>query len=513
MKRQIVNIINFVRAVEPRSDVDLLLPVVKQLALAEAHGLASTFLVQYDALLEERLMAPLKAAENIEIGLWFEVVRPLAEAAGLIWRGRAGYDWDWHAHVGFSVGYTPAEREQLIDVMMARFRDEFGYYPKSVGSWIIDAHSLQYMHEKYGVVASCNCKDQWGTDGYTLWGGPYGQAYYPSKENAYTPAQNAANQIDLPIFKMLGSDPVYQYDCGLRVSDGPSDCQLVVTLEPVYTGEAGGGGVSAWVDWYLDENFNGTCVTFGYTQAGQENSFGWPAMEAGLVYQYAKIADMAKTGKAEVITLAEAGAWFRAQYAVTPPASIAAFSDWKDSGKKSLWYSCKNYRINLYAEGNRWWIRDWHIYDECYRERYMDAICEAPVLAYDNLPVIDGNRWSGSGIRAGIYPIGQDGDAITFTQCEADDCDNRLTVRFDGFTITCAEDGVTFINEETFTLRFVSAAALPLTAVCGDKLCLCHNHQSYGLFAARGTFANVDGLCFLSDDAGGAALRVQRDER
>ena len=46
---------------------------------------------------------------------------------------------------------------------MADFQKIFGYYPKSAGSWFIDAHTLKYMHDKYGITASCNCKDQIGT--------------------------------------------------------------------------------------------------------------------------------------------------------------------------------------------------------------------------------------------------------------------------------------------------------------------------------------------------------------
>ena len=100
------------------------------------------------------------------------------EKAGLKWRGR--FDWDWAANVGFSPGYTPEERRKLVDVYMADFRAIFGYYPRTVGSWFIDEVTLAYMAGHYGIVASCNCKDQVGTDGYTLWGGYWNQAYYPS---------------------------------------------------------------------------------------------------------------------------------------------------------------------------------------------------------------------------------------------------------------------------------------------------------------------------------------------
>lgn len=51
-KRQIVNIVNFIRDVEPRGPVDLVEPVREQIALMKRHRLPGTFLLQYDALLD-----------------------------------------------------------------------------------------------------------------------------------------------------------------------------------------------------------------------------------------------------------------------------------------------------------------------------------------------------------------------------------------------------------------------------------------------------------------------------
>ena len=92
------------------------------------------------------------------MGGWFEITQPQVEDAGLKWRGE--HSWVSHANIAFSTGYTPEEREKLVDVYMAKFKEIFGEYPKSVGSWYIDAHTLNYMYEKYGIIASCNCKDQ-----------------------------------------------------------------------------------------------------------------------------------------------------------------------------------------------------------------------------------------------------------------------------------------------------------------------------------------------------------------
>jgi hypothetical protein len=268
-KPKIVNIVNFIRLLEPRDpkiteDV-LYQTVVKQVEMMKKCNLGGTFLLQYDALMDNRYQKLLKdlPQNSFEIGAWWEIPQPLVEKAGLQWRGR--YPWDWHADIGFSTGYTPAEREKLTDVYMADFKNIFGYYPKSVGSWFIDSHTLNYLYDKYHIVASSNCKDQVGTDGYTLWGGYWNQAYYPSRINSYMPAQTIEKQLPVPIFRMLGSDPVRQYDTGLG-----STRQGVITLEPVYP-EAGGD--ETWVNWFFKEFVEGESMEFAYTQAGQENSF------------------------------------------------------------------------------------------------------------------------------------------------------------------------------------------------------------------------------------------------
>ena len=404
-KRQIVNIVNFIRGIEPRAEMDLLQPICEQIALAEKYNFKTTFLIQYDALCDEKFVEVLKKLNptQFELGVWYEIVEPQVKKAKLSWRGR--FPWDWHAHCGFSVGYTKEEREILIDILFEDFKDVFGYYPKSFGSWAFDAHSLNYANERYGLDAACNCKEQWGTDGYNLWGGYYNQGYYPSKFNSLSPAQSKENQIDTPVFRMLGSDPIYQYDSGLDINRSGDLCvQGVFTLEPVYTTEAG-GGIPEWVDWYLSENFNEKCINFSYTQAGQENSFGWEAMKRGLEYQFEEFAKMVKDGKIEIETMGETGRWFKESFEYTPATSIAALTDRLDKGRNSIWYNCRNYRINVFTEENRFWIRDIYIFREGYKERYLDSVCEKNELYYDTLPYIDGNRFSGNGVRGGLYPV------------------------------------------------------------------------------------------------------------
>ena len=159
--KNIANIINFVRACEPRvSDDSFLFSTTKEeLELCRKFGFKSTVLLQYDALTDPKYIQLIKEnCDLAEVGLWFETVQPLVENCGLEWRGR--FPWDWHSDVGFLVGYLPDERIKLIDEAFEKFKEIFGCYPAVAGSWHIDAFSLNYMYEKYGIIASCNCKEQ-----------------------------------------------------------------------------------------------------------------------------------------------------------------------------------------------------------------------------------------------------------------------------------------------------------------------------------------------------------------
>lgn len=395
---KIVNIVNFIRLLEPRDaaitkDV-LYQTVVKQVQMMKQYKLGGTFLLQYDALMDQRYQRLLKSLprDTYEIGGWWEIPQPLVEKAGLKWRGR--YPWDWHADVGFSTGYTPKERELLVDVYMADFKRIFGFFPKSLGSWFIDAHTLNYLYEKYKIVASCNCKDQYGTDGYTLWGGYWNQAYYPSKINSYMPAQNAQNQLPVPIFRMLGSDPVRQYDEGLGTNR-----QGVITLEPVYKF---GGGDSTWVNWYFKQFVEGNAMEFAYTQAGQENSFTWDAMQKGFAIQLPLIARLRDEKKIRVETLAASGKWFREQYKVTPATTVTVNEDISGGDKKTVWFNSRFYRINLLWENGTLRFRDIHLFDEKFPSVYTTGKATSNECSFFTLPFVDGYIWSSPGKFAGL---------------------------------------------------------------------------------------------------------------
>ncbi len=504
-KRQIINFINFIRGCEPRVEIDLLETVRQHISLLKKYNFKGTFLLQYDALFLPGCVELIKElpSDQFEIGVWFEVVQPLTEKCGIEWRGR--FPWDWYANVGFSMGYNNDQKKAMVDELFEKFKEIFGYYPRIFGSWAFDIVTLRHAHEKYGLDAACNCKEQVGTDGYTMWGGYYGQGYYPSKFNSFTPAQSKENQVDVPIFRMLGSDFIYQYDFGYDVNGtGNAGVMGVVSLEP-YTESVirGGGGVKEWVDWYFDKNFSGNCLSFGYAQTGQENSFQWWFIKEGMTYQCAKIKELVDAGKVEVETLRDTGLWYKQTYSETPASTLVADNDWRESGRKSWWYCCKNYRVNFYAENGKLWLRDLYIFDENYEERYLKGICENVYLEYDNLPVMDGMRFCGNGKRAGLYIKPQaDGTDKGLDIYDIKYSEEGTSVVLDikyssigGVKIVASENGIKITAEEKdfviepvyadFTSKYVTAKKA--------------NDRRVD-FTARGFDYGIDILCGTLDD-------------
>ena len=497
MKRNILNIVNFLRGVEPRTgrgDLNIREPFLEQVRLMKENHLRGTFLLQYDALIDPFYTDILRELppEQFELGVWFEVVEQLAAPCGVDWHGR--WSWDYWSEFSYTGAYTFEVREKMADLLFKKFKETFGYYPRSVGAWCLDAHSVAYISDKYDVDAFCNCKDQFGTDGYTLIGGYYGQAYYPSRNNNHCPASSPENQIDTPIFRMLGSDPIYQYDWGMSLDDGAEKIQGVVTLEPVYSGA--GGGVPEWVDWYMKENYNGKCLSFSYAQAGQENSFGWNGMKRGLEYQFPLFKKLSDEGKIELMTLEECGKYFRQTYSSTPASTIVCESDWK-SGEdhKTVWYCSKNYRINLLTDRKKFRIRDAYIFDENYSERYQTELCTTHDMYLDNLPVMDGNIFTGGGTLAGIYPVTDGNDAefddMRYEELSSDTAHVEfLRAGKPVAAFTLSPDKVEIDGECEWEYRVGSKTRLPVTlnSAAGKSAEFSYRGFDYSLKAERGRF-------------------------
>lgn len=469
-----VNIMNFVRALDPRVPVETLTEAVREeLRLVKRYGFENTMLVQYDALINEEFVSIFReeADEKTEFGVWIELCRPLTEKVGIPWRGREGYDWDWYVDPGFLMAYTTDERRALVDEVMRKFREVFGYYPESVGSWLLDAYSMEYMSEKYGIKAFGICREQYNIDAYSLWGGYYNQAYYPSRNNMLCPAKTDGMKINTPVFRLLGPDPIYNYNDS---HDGApyGGCP---TLEPVWRS----GQIPEVIDWYFRCYFEKENLGFGYAQLGQENSFGWRDISRGLPMQMEKLKKAADCGLVTVEKMRDTGKWFSDTYQTTPPSALTADEDWTGNGLKAVWYDSVNYRAGLLVKNGVLRFRDIFKFDEKYPERYLETPCRDWKATYDNLPVVEGKLWGGDDFDSGLY---FDGDVRGF---EVHGNDGVLTVDVsfsDGerVCVVMSQEKITVKTSSPLTFRWKKGWDTELK-IGRNSLDFVHNGYSYSV--------------------------------
>lgn len=403
----IVNIYNFIRMShsEPSrflyDDFDTLR---RQLILVKQYGFPGTYALKYDALMDEHYQALLKEYldEHDEIGAWWEITEPLCRRAGVSFRSSRQEDhYDDRVDSAYCLGYLPEERKMLVDAYMADFYAVFGRYPGSIGSWVLDSVTMTHARECYGVEAACICRDQIGVDGFTLWGGWPNGVYYPSRSNGFVPASSPENQLDLPVFRLLGPDMIYNFEANVR----PVALSGVFTLEPAWLSGRDPDFIRTYFSSMTDQDFLGV----GYGQVGQENNFLWENIASGLELQLSILEELVREGRIRVETMAASARWFRKQYHLTPPLAAQVTHDWTGNGLNAQWYACVNYRLGLLGENGRLRIRDLFLYRDTYPCRYLHDRLRSPVSTFDALPVLFPQFWGGAEDRPFIRLMDGDG--------------------------------------------------------------------------------------------------------
>lgn len=409
----IVNIMNFVRRIDEReenSTAQLLDLTAKELELVNSFNVDNTFLLQYDALCDDDFvnLFKLNATDKTELGIWFEIVEPLTTACGMPYRSDMGWKWDWHIIPGFSMAYTNAQKELLIDETMRKFKEVFGYYPKTFASWVLDTYTLNYLNNNYDINAVAICRDQTNTDAYTLKGGYFNQAYFPSVNNIFTPAQSKKTQVNVPVFRLLGPCPIHNYDnhkySSKQFIEQDKD-YACFTLEPCW----GMGSHDNSVNWMFKTYFDNENLGFGYAQIGQENSF-FPYKEnilKGLKYQIEKLLEKGVSFK----KMSDTGELFKTRYANgTPATSVVALDNFDTVDVQSVYYNCKNYSANLFRYEDKLFFRSLYLFDDSIKDFYLENICTTFDALFENLPIIDtrecqSKKECGLNINANVSPF------------------------------------------------------------------------------------------------------------
>lgn len=169
----------------------------------DKHNLSATFAIRYDALGDDQITSALKNSNHQIAGL-LEIIPSLANDSQVSYVGNKD-NWYLSKHA-FLVGYEITERTKLIDTYMTKFKAVFGTYPTSTSSWMIDSYSLNYLEENYQITVHQITRDQWGTDTYTLYGGPFHYPYYASSNWPLVPGNS-----EVLIVRQTVADPLYNY--------------------------------------------------------------------------------------------------------------------------------------------------------------------------------------------------------------------------------------------------------------------------------------------------------------
>ena len=364
-----------------------------------ARRLPATWLLQFDALVEGPFAGFLKdhMPADHEGGFWFEMNQKHCDAAGVEWRGRPRLEWDSHPQVAFTIGYAPDERIKLADAAMQRFKEIFGAFPKSIASWNLDSITLAHLADHYAIDAAAVCRDQIATDGFTIWGAPIA-GYYPSKKNCWSPAIDEASQINVPIFRMLGQDPVDYYDTEFKLPDGKT-VREPDTMEPVWTA----GRSTTFVAEFLKMIAHGPTGRFAYAQLGQENNFGWPEMAAAYPMQMDALAKLRDANAVTVEMMGDTGRAFQRAFATTPVQAQVMLADPfgnTESPERTVWYQSRFYRANLHLKGDLPYFRDITVYRDTHAQPFLNEATRLQEV-HQRLPaIVDGYHWRRDGAPA-----------------------------------------------------------------------------------------------------------------
>lgn len=329
-----------------------------QLDQLNSKGLSSTFALRYDALGDPGFADFFKLPENAshDVGVFLEVTPNLARDAGVAYVGPVE-KW-YKAKNAYLVGYSSGDRKKLIDTAFARYHQVFGRYPTSTVAWVIDPISLSYMQSRYGVRIHEITREQFSTDSYTLYGGPWNIPYYPSKNWALIPATTASTALPVLIVRQTLTDPVRTY----------GDVDAVHTSQP--NDYMKGGYTFSYFEKLL-ENVLTRQQPYGFAVIGLENS-----MDQRFQEEYGKqLSYLLAKQEQGILRLYTAKDFSFANVAARTSTTLSLFyghDSQENNPVSAYWIQAPNYRVRLVEKGNVLMFSDLRVYSQSLSDPYRN---------------------------------------------------------------------------------------------------------------------------------------------
>ncbi|MBI3282583.1 hypothetical protein HYZ70_00730, partial [Candidatus Curtissbacteria bacterium] len=235
----------------------------------------------------------------------------------------------------FLSGYSPFDRGKLIKSYFKKFKEVFGYTPKSVGAWYIDANSQTLLAE-LGVISALTVSDQFDTDAASVWGKYWSMPFYPSKFNALEPARSQSEKLSIVNLQWAQRDLVAGY--GKQVKDSRQSFQANDYINNGYDTNY----FTALFENYLRnaQNNDFMQITIGL-EVGQEAQ----RFAAEFARQLDIVSEKQKSGEVEVVTMEQFADWYQLKYPGISPSHLLADGD-------NFWYMSPKFRTAVFKDTN-----------------------------------------------------------------------------------------------------------------------------------------------------------------
>ncbi len=340
------------------------------------YQISSTWLLRFDALKDEQIKK-LLLTTNDEKGLLLEITSSLTTQAGVNYHQSDS----WHNPASvFLTGYTPKEREKLIDTAFEEFKKTFGFYPKSVGAWWVDSYSITYMEKKYKIDAVLIVSDQYSTDNYQIWGQYFSTPYYPAKRNTLIPAQSIDSKLNVVVMQWAARDPINGY--------GNSVYESTFSLQPndyIDYHDLTSNYFSKLIDIYTNQDLN----KFNHLVVGLENSYSWNKYKEEYKKQIESLVDKRNKGKLTFLNMQKFASWYKERFPEISPEHIIFASDPLGSDKKAVWFMNLHYRVGWFFNQDGSVFRDVREYSDGSEEPCYKKACQTLQFAMEAKGVLD----------------------------------------------------------------------------------------------------------------------------
>ena len=255
--------------------------------------------------------------------------------------------------------FSMEDKKRIVDEVLGKFHEVFGFYPTSTGSYYMDAELVNYIKAKYPMikvaVATCweegpkaywNANNSW----YTLFdGGPW-NPWIPSKRNIHCPASDEEDDIGIVAIPHLSRDLMAVFDGpGSYYGTHPQNILRGMVYEdrelPYFRN---------LVDQYraMVKYNRGYAYNMMFVGPGWMSKTGrWEADYEFLLKSYqdgmAYYGQLKREGKAQDLTMSEFADVYRRERPYTRPECTL----WKDilygSQRQQFWYADPSLRLCL----------------------------------------------------------------------------------------------------------------------------------------------------------------------